>query len=391
MQDKQVLEFIGRIYDAALHPHYWDDVLDQFTKIVNAGTTSIQVIDPKYTSHQYTALSKRMREHPDFLSLSTEYFEKVWKEEEKAYQSLFRLTEQKFLKDYDAMEFPDASYLEYHLPSKWVREHFGIFHRIASRLNLNDAWHDLVSIQYNADRGEATPEEMIQAQVYLPHLAKAVEMGREFTVLRSRFNAVLDALDYYQVGTFLISQTGNLLLANNEAERIVEERDGLERDSSGKLRVTTQASGNLGQMILNCAMTARGEGMDNEKLLTVRRKSDRDDYILTIAPMRDPENALDAHFRGAIVYAVDPANISIISTQGMAEIYGLTKAEDEICRLLVEGLDTGEIVERRGVSPETVRSQIKRIMNKTRVHNRAMLIRLALSINLPIDKAPSDE
>jgi DNA-binding CsgD family transcriptional regulator len=138
-------------------------------------------------------------------------------------------------------------------------------------------------------------------------------------------------------------------------------------------------------------MTARGEGLDSEKLLTVRRKSDRDDYILTIAPMRDPENALDAHFRGAIVYAVDPANVSIISTQGMAEIYGLTRAEDEVCQMLVEGLNTGEIVERRGVSPETVRSQIKRIMNKTRVQNRAMLIRLALSINLPIDKAPSDE
>jgi DNA-binding CsgD family transcriptional regulator len=391
MQDKSTLELIGHIYDAAMHPQYWDDVLDQYTVASGAASATIQVIDPLYSAHHYTVLSSRFRDHPDSASLMREYFENVWRQEQVMYENGLADRKQGFRQDYEGLGFPDASCLASHAPTLWLREHFGIYNRMASRLNVKDIWLDLVSLQYDANRGEATPDEIAHAMVFVPHMAKAVELGREFTVLRSRFNAVLDALDYYQVGTILVSQEANILLENNEARRILEDRDGLERSLDGKLNITTAATSSLSGMIRNCAMTARGEGMDSEKLLTVMRKSGKDDYILTIAPMRDPENALDAHFRGAIVYVVDPARISVISTRGMAEIYGLTAAEDEVCRLLVEGLDTSEIVERRDVSTETVRSQIKRIMQKTRVQNRASLIRLALSINLPIDEAPSSD
>ncbi len=387
MDDKAALEFIGRIYDAALMPERWPDVLDQFSLVLNAKSSTMQVLDPLYSVHQYTTVSSNFRDHPESAALLNYYFENLWKKEQKAYEYLFDCPERGFVHGYVGMGYPDASGLEDHEPTQWLHENFNVYHRIASRLNITNAWQDSIAIQYDAARPEPGPDEINFANLFLPHIAKVVELGREFTVLRSRFNAVLDALDYYQIGTIIVTANADLILANEEAKRVFEEKDGFYCDRNGRLSVNGSASSNLLSMIQGCAATAQGKGVDSEKLLTIRRRSGKDDYILTVAPMRDPQNALDQYFRGAIVYVVDPTNVSIFSTAGMAKLYNLTAAEDNVCHCLVEGLDTQSIADRRGVSVETIRSQIKSLMSKTRVQNRVSLIRLVLSVNLPIKGA----
>lgn len=131
--------------------------------------------------------------------------------------------------------------------------------------------------------------------------------------------------------------------------------------------------------------TANCEGMDSEQLLTVPRRTEEEPHVLSICPLRDPDNLLEGQFRGAIVYVIDPANVEMVSTQGIARLYGLTPAEDAVCALLLNGMSTNEIAETRSVTVETVKSQIKSLLEKTRTKNRVQLIKLALSINLPID------
>ena len=55
---KSSLALVGHIYDAVLDPDQWDSILDELADILGVGATSIQVIDPLYSSHQYTALSQ---------------------------------------------------------------------------------------------------------------------------------------------------------------------------------------------------------------------------------------------------------------------------------------------------------------------------------------------
>ena len=385
MNDPSVLKFVGRIYDAALQPQRWNEVMDEFAEVVGAAGTSLQVIDPVYKENHYTNLSSRFRDHPDFEALSKIYFEQVWLEGKKGYKALFLTDEPGFMQEYQTMGYADASYLEQYPPSLWFRDNFDIFNRMASRLNKNRGWQNMVGIGYDASRGEATQEEVAYANQFLPHLSRAVEMGRDFTLLQQRFNAVFGALDHYHVGIWFVTQHGEVLLLNQAAERILDQQDGIARNSRGRLCITTSSSADLGQVIQACSATARGEGIDSEKLLTVERRSKKDSYIMTVAPMRDPGNEIGGHYKGAIVYAIDPSNVAIISTDGLAGLYGLTEAEDKVCRLLVSGHDTRDIAEQRGVSIETVRTQVKRVLQKAGVQNRASLIRLALSVNLPID------
>ena len=80
----------------------------------------------------------------------------------------------------------------------------------------------------------------------------------------------------------------------------------------------------------------------------------------------------------------------MISTSGLERLYSLTVAEGDVARMVAEGIETGDIADSRNVSPDTVRTQVKRILAKTGAANRAQLVRLAHSVNPPIDRLPPD-
>lgn len=63
-------------------------------------------------------------------------------------------------------------------------------------------------------------------------------------------------------------------------------------------------------------------------------------------------------------------------TTALMKAFGLTRAETEICALLFAHLDLAIIAERRSVTLETVRTQIKRILAKVEVHSKTELVRL---------------
>ena len=54
-------------------------------------------------------------------------------------------------------------------------------------------------------------------------------------------------------------------------------------------------------------------------------------------------------------------------------------------------MTTEQIAEDRNVKTETARSQVKAVLKKTRTNSRVQLIRLALSINLPIHSPVSQQ
>ncbi|MEL6531039.1 MAG: alpha/beta fold hydrolase [Pseudomonadota bacterium] len=60
----------------------------------------------------------------------------------------------------------------------------------------------------------------------------------------------------------------------------------------------------------------------------------------------------------------------------LAQAFGLTPSECEICKLLYELRDLERICEKRGVTLETGRTQLKRIFAKTEIHSRVELVRL---------------
>ena len=376
------VELISRVYDAALDQTAWVGALNGVAEQCGADeATLIAVADMNNSDMQIQSGNSLYSK--DFLDDYKRRFPENVASMRKlgrfpAYR-MFRDTEILYDEEVPARERPTL---------KFLYERFGIAHRAAGRLSRNGAWLGALSLHYHERHGPMTEAEAATAGLFLPHVAKVVELARPFTVLRSRFQAVMGALDRFHIGVFILSTTGHTILRNREADRILDLKDGLSLDRSGQPQPAHETERRaLRDAILNAAATARAEGDRAETLLTLPRFSGDDPFLAEVVPIRDPGAELDSGFTGAIMLVIDPMHTDVVSTKGMQVLYHLTGAESDTCRLIAEGLGTGDIADTQNLTRETVRTYVKRILEKTGTKNRAQLVRLALTVNLPIDEA----
>ena len=387
MHSQGQLDLISKIYDLPLRPENWQSVLDEFSLAMNSVGATLLAFDPMYSEHHLSIVSSIFT--PAFAE---DYGKRFGEQDQTAYSTLLMNPKRGFVTD---MELLGIHWLEEqgNLPAvKWLNEHLGIRHRAGTCLNLKGIWIDVLAVQHANDRGPITDHEKKAGLFFLDHFAKTIELGRSFGVLKNRFNGVLTALDRFHIGIFVLSPNGSVVVKNREADRILEAGDGLTLTREGQLQPINDGEqrGKLKDAISQAVQTAQAGNDQAETLMTLPRRNGKDPYLVEVTPFRDHDE-IESQFTGCLVFVIDPAKTDVVSTQGMQALYNLTGSETEVCKLLAQGLDTGEVAETRNLTTETVRSYVRQIFHKTGTNNRSQLVRLALTVNLPIDPGPDDE
>lgn len=278
---------------------------------------------------------------------------------------------------------PDA--LDARADYAFLRKKLGVRRRMGIRLNSDKVWFDAMSIAFDADLPDVPNAAMAKIQPLLPHLTKAVELGRVFQQLKNRYAAVLSALDHVRVGIAIALPTGELVVENEEARRIFDQRDGVWKKPDGHLTCHQPDQGAaLAHAVLQAASTATGTADQAEQLLAIQRKSDADPYLVDVAPLRDPASEIDAGLDGALITIIDPDHLPQPKMNRFVALYGLTEAEADVCEMAIHGLSLNEIAERRDTSPTTAKNQVASILQKCGVRRRAELIRLVIRVLPPV-------
>lgn len=371
---------MASIYDSVLDPDNWTSILDRIGDRTGARVLNLVVGDFYQPEVDFGAMSSVIT--PELLQ---EFQEQCAEIETPVVLRMREFKSREFVTDSELLagrctydEFPTFG---------WLEARAGIRRRTSVRLSNNASWLDVLTFNYCCDRGQMSNAEREIAALFLPHFAKAVELTRPFQMLRIRFRAVLSALDRLHIGVLVVRDDCAVILKNCEAQRILEGEDGLTTDARGLLRaVSGQDRTKLTAAISASTATSVGEGTEAGSMLSMSRSNIIEPLLLEVSPIRDRE--LETMGTGsALIFVIDPRNRAYVTTCGMRELFNLTAAEAEVCRLMADGFDTRGIAEHRNVEPATVRSQIKQVFQKTGVARQAELVRLALSINLPIDRA----
>lgn len=379
------LDLISRIYDLPLHPERWTAVLDEFSAILNAGGAGFGIHDPYAVEFQASAVT---------TSFGPDFQEQYQRAMPPGYQSPFAKLainpKRGFVRDLDLLDLHNVEQYTQRPLIKWTDRHFNVVFGAASSLNVDRAWVDVLYVMFSREHGPMTRQETAVGNLFLDHFAKATELCRSFGVLQSRFSGVLEALDRFHIGVFILTPSGAVVVQNAEATRIVEATDGLSLKRDGHLSPDDDDKRHQLKAAIDLATrTSRAQEARSESLLSLPRRSGEEPYLLEISPMRD-DGAIEADFRGCLIFAIDPARTDTVTTKGMRELYNLTETEADVCRLVAQGHDTDAMADARNVTRETVRGYIKQVLHKTGVGNRAQLVRLALKVNLPIDSVSDD-
>jgi len=267
-----------------------------------------------------------------------------------------------------------------------LRDMMGIDHRIVARINEDRSWFNTFTLQFAIGKPQATEAQRQTFAAYLPFMSQAVKLANIFKQLKSQFHAVLKVLDRYAVPVFVVDQQGHVVIANDSAEVIISQQNGVQRDQQGRIRLSdSDAQTRLLGAIRGACASAIGDSNQTESIFNAQRLTRDDPFCIEVSPLRDTDMELaGSFFSGALVKIYDPAYHPVIRIEAFGTVYGLTPTEMSIAELLVHGAKTDEIAEIRGTSPATVSTQIKTILHKTGSQTRTDLVRRALSAHLPI-------
>ncbi len=208
-----------------------------------------------------------------------------------------------------------------------------------------------------------------------PHLCRAVRLREALGETVASVPAwTASLLDQLSAAIILLDGAGRIRHANNQAQAILDRRDGLRIERGSRLGALAEAAGRQLAAAIAHAVSRAPAGCE----LRVPRDQHRrgKSWLVGVTPLPASAGIMfgEAGLR-CCVWIADVAAIAPCGTR-LGALFGLTAAEQRIAVGLLADLCPGEIARTHGVSLPTVRTQIQAIFAKLGVQRQAELVRL---------------
>ena len=211
-------------------------------------------------------------------------------------------------------------------------------------------------------------ESLALARVLHPHLVRAFRLARK---LRGRTAGLAAGLDQSPFAVFVLTADGRVQHANRAAERLLAEPGGLCM-LGGRLATADAVENERLRTLIGGALAGAGRRGGEA---AIRRPGRAALSIVAVPFDADRFGALLAD-RGAIVCATDPEAATSLSEAYLREGIGLTGAEANVARAVMSGRSLQLTAEQLDVSLFTVKAHLRRIFEKTGVTRQAELVAL---------------
>ncbi|MEL6763834.1 MAG: helix-turn-helix transcriptional regulator [Cyanobacteria bacterium J06607_6] len=370
------------IYETATNPGRWRRALDAMAESFEAKAIALLIRQPDTTHRDKQMLSSA---YLDFMGTPAGVYYGLWlsKLQNPDWDFLARQPSRQLTPDTD-IGLPAAA-LDERADYRLLRRKVGVGRRWGVKFNDDRLWFDAASIALPTGYCAQPVELAHQLSHLVPHLTKAIELGRTFGVLKAKYSAVLAALDHVRIGLAVALQNGELIVHNAELERIFDLRDGLSLSRAKRLTATeTACEQQIETGIRDVCAISDGQVQPAEHLIAVPRRSGKLPFLVEVAPLIDSAAEIEKSLQGALISVIDPVCLPEVDMRRFIALYQLTEAEAAVCKLMLLGLTTDAIADQREVSPLTVKNQISAILNKTGVSRRSDFIRLVLKLVPPV-------
>ena len=358
-------ELIGHIYDAALDGSLWPDVLNALRRLVDcqAGALMHGTLQPVHiTMKAAVGMDEALvgRAHEIFGNPADNPFIGHL----PAFAVGRPVPRQVFVDD-EAFEGLRI-YREFFEPQD-------LFHDITTPVTVSP--DDAVALYLGRSRnsgplGDAEAKLLLP---WIPHLQRALLIDRQLRMHQSGNRALVETLDRIDCGVMLADRNGAIIMANDAAEKILAEGDGLEiRD---RLPVA-RSRADQGEMERAIAMATSGLGGDS---LQIQRPSGARPYLLFTVPLSPMIAANWSAGPAAAIIFSDPARSMEPPSGLLAQLYGLSAAESAVAMAIIRGSGRAAVAEKLGISSNTVKTHLNRIFEKTGTRRQAELVRLLLA------------
>lgn len=222
---------------------------------------------------------------------------------------------------------------------------------------------------------------------YDPHLvAKMDQLGphlQQFLYLRSRFGELTaraafmeQTLSRLNLAVFICDEHLNILHQTDQAEDIVQSRSEVTARNKILGFQNSKQNRELSRLVRNAVGASRGETQHPGGVLRVNDGTGLLEVVVTPIRYAPPGALFNSSTPSAAVFMRDATTPRVIAPDALSVLYDLSPSEADIAVRMNLGLSLAQIADLRGVSVQTVRSQIKTLYQKTGTSRQADLVAL---------------
>lgn len=242
----------------------------------------------------------------------------------------------------------------------------------------------------SASQGPLSPEACVFMNRLLPHLQRACRIGIQNFVYSSQALVGHLLVSKLRQPVVLMTLAGDVMQTNEAAQELLRSTRLVGVDG-GKLKLPRRQ---LDELLRRCseleqelkageaAAQPAGDAVSSQ-FRSLRIGDERgDESVYAFFTVLSPQGTMGTFGLRPVVMLLfyHPASAPAIDSGLLYAVFGLTPAECRIATLLAEGLSLKQIAQVQGTQHETVRKQLRSIMQKTSTNRQPELIRLLLHL-----------
>ncbi len=356
-------EVVGSIYECALQPELWPDVLAEICKAVGGPSGWVAVHELSKVQSRYEVefgtdpeWQQRLREHYVAVSPFIGIAHHVRPGEVWSFGDAI---------DYD--EFLGSRfYREWSQPQGLSDTIMGVMTKTPERLTWLGVCLDV----------RATEAHKARVGCFVPHVERSLRISRLLEFRAAQTAELVAAVESLATGLIVVDSEFQVRGINPAAERLIRETGALRvergclREAAGGSKLAEGMSACVGARLDRAGASMLYPSRDGGVGLLVQM------VPLPTQRTRRPSDAAAAIFLSA------PSQPKAAPMEVFVQHYGLTPSETRVLLATLNGQNPRAIAEANGLAMPTVRTHLSRLYGKTQTSGRTELVRLISSMSV---------
>ena len=350
------LGIIDGIYEAAVVPEQWPSVLEAISRRTDSAFGTVFIY--REGVHKFVGTPESERLVSDYIALGQPKLNSRM-ERSLALNSPGFVTDHDFFSDREMSADPFYRDFMYPRGYGWVA---------STLFPLPNGDMVSVSFERRKARGAFEADAIAALDTMRPHFGRSAVLSARLGLERVR--GMVQSLNVLGIPGAVLRQNGSLYVANDEFGRLVP---ALVQDRRDRV---TLVDGNADALLEDAI--ARLRTRDAKTMVSsipVTAKAGRLPVIFHLVPVRGAAN--DIFSAGLALLVATSVDRALVPTAEVLQgLFDLTPAESRVARSIVEGNTLEGIALAKGVSRETVRTQLASVFAKTGVSRQTELVAL---------------
>ena len=355
---------IGDIYDAAIDPTLWRNALGSICAFVGGASAVL------FWHDAATARSEALHlfnEDPVYTRL---YFEKYLPMNPMFPAAAF-VEAGVVTTDEDIM--PASELVKTRFYKEWIKPQ-GITGALAVNLEKGVTRASLINVRTSVP---ITDEMRHRLSLLVPHLRRAVAIGRLFDQSQATEQALTEALDHVEAAVFLVSPKAEIAFANDTAKKMLGEAALVRREGN-----TLHAAGSDADRILRSIFVAAAKGdasIGARGVAVPLKRSSNEPWFAHVLPLTSGRRrqAGDSYGAVAAVFIRKTMPNALSPLEEVAKLHKLTASEVRVVDAVLKVNGVRAIADLLGLSQATVKTHLHNVFRKTGTKRQSDLVKLA--------------